>query len=122
MQVRKVNMTRWYIIILVSWALCVPKMIGAGTEPARFFKGLKGSLIQHAESIYHTEIYIAQNDPKKPSNAVTAEDLSKTKEKETLSNPRTKDKNARKHPKQIKPFVPSEKIPADQGVDFPYDI
>jgi hypothetical protein len=85
-------------------------------------KGLNGLLIQHVESIHHTGIYFAQNDPKKPSNAVTAEDLSKAKEKETPAKSRTKDKNAPKSPKQIKPFIPSEKIPADQGVDFPYDI
>lgn len=122
MQVLKVNMIKWYIIIMVCCTLCVPKMTGAGTEPARSLKGLNGSLIQHAESIYHTGIYFAQNDPKKPSNADTAEDLSKTKEKETPSKPRTKHKSAQERPKQIKPFVPSEKIPADQGVDFPYDI
>ena len=34
----------------------------------------------------------------------------------------TKDKNLEKKRKEKKIFVPSEKIPADQGVDFPYDI
>jgi len=34
----------------------------------------------------------------------------------------SKDKNTLKKIKQLKPFIPSEKVPADQGVDFPYDI
>jgi hypothetical protein len=115
-------MTHWYIIIIVCLGVCVPKMTGAGTEPARSLNGLNGSLIQLVESTAYAGIYFAQNDPKKTSNTVTADDLSKAEEKTTQSETLTKDKNAKKKPKQMKPFVPSEKIPADQGVDFPYDI
>jgi len=32
------------------------------------------------------------------------------------------EKKTEPNQKQLKPFVPSEEIPADQGVDFPYDI
>jgi hypothetical protein len=115
-------MINWHIIIMVCLGVCVPQMTGAGTEPARSLKGLKGPLIQHVKSTHHAEIYFAQNDPKKTSNTVTADDLSKTDKKTTPSETLTKDKNAKKNTKQIKSFVPSEKIPADQGVDFPYDI
>lgn len=115
-------MTHWYIIIIVCLGVCVPKMTCAGTEPARSLNGLNGPLIQNVESTQHTGIYFAQNDPKKTSNTVTADDLSKTEKKTTQSETLTKDKNAKKKPKQMKPFVPSETIPADQGVDFPYDI
>jgi hypothetical protein len=118
----KINMSNWYIIIMVCLGVCVPKMTGAGTGPARFLKELNGPLIQNVKSPAHAETYVAQNDPKKTSNTVTADDLSKTKIKTTPSETLIKDKNAQKNTKQIKPFVPSEKIPADQGVDFPYDI
>lgn len=115
-------MTNWYIIIIVCLGVCVPKMTCAGTEPARSSNGLNGPLIQNVESTQHAGIYFSQNDPKKTSDTVTADDLSKAEEKTTQSETLTKDKNAKKNTKQMKPFVPSETIPADQGVDFPYDI
>jgi hypothetical protein len=108
--------------MIVCLGVCVPKMTGAGTESARSFNGLNGPLIQNVESTQHAGIYFAQNDPKKPSKTVTGDDLSKTEEKTTQSETLTKDKNTKKKPKQMKPFIPSETIPADQGVDFPYDI
>ena len=115
-------MTHWYIIIMVCLGVCVPQMTGAGTGPARSLTGLNGSMIQNVKSTHHAGIYVAQNDPKKTSNTITADDLSKAGEKTTPSEPLTEDKNAPKNTKQITPFVPSEEIPADQGVDFPYDI
>ena len=115
-------MTNWYIIIIVCLGVCIPKMTCAGTEPARSLNGLNGQLIQNVESTQYAGIYFAQNDPKKTSNTVTANDLSKAEGKTTQSKTLTKEKNVRKNTKQLKPFVPSETIPADQGVDFPYDI
>jgi len=102
---------KWYIIIMVCLTVCVPQMTGAGTETSSSLKGLNGTLIQNQEPTQHSGIYFAQNGPKKRSNTATNnDDFPKAEEK---TNPSAK---------QIKPFVPSEKIPADQGVDFPYDI
>ncbi|MGD9244293.1 MAG: hypothetical protein PVH36_05130 [Desulfobacterales bacterium] len=115
-------MMKWYIIIMVCLAVCVPQMTGAGTETSSSLKGLNGTLIQNQEPTQRSGIYFAQNDPKKRSNTATNDDLPKAEEKTTPSKTLTKDKNAQKSTKQIKPFVPSEKIPVDQGVDFPYDI
>ena len=115
-------MNNWYIIIIVYLALCFPKVTCAGTEPARSLNSLNGPLIQNVESTQHAGIYFAQNDPKKTLNTVTANDLSKAEGKTTQSKTMTKEKNVRKNTKQLKPFVPSETIPADQDVDFPYDI
>jgi hypothetical protein len=97
-------------------------MTGFGNDTSSALKALNGTLIQNQESTPHTETYFSQNDPKKTPNTSTAEDLSKTKNKETPSKTLKKDKNDQERAKQITPFVPSEKIPADQGVDFPYDI
>ncbi|MEA1947455.1 MAG: hypothetical protein U9N83_09165 [Thermodesulfobacteriota bacterium] len=115
-------MTNLYIIIIVCLGVCVPKMTCAETEQARSLNCLNGPLVQNVESTQHAGIHFAQNDPKKTSDTVTADDLSKAEEKTTQSETITKDKNAPKNTKQMKPFVPSETIPADQGVDFPYDI
>ncbi len=113
-------MTNWYIIIIVCLGVCVPKMTCAGTEPARSLNGLNGPLVQNVESSQDAGIFFSQNDKKKTSDTVTADDTLKVDENtpETL----TKEKNAKKKTKKLKPFVPSETIPADQGVDFPYDI
>jgi hypothetical protein len=107
---------------MICLGVCAPQMTGAGTEPARALKALNGMSIHRAAPSHHGGIYLAQNDPKKTPPPVTNHDLPKAGEKTTPSETLIKDKNAPKNTKQIKPFVPSEKIPADQGVDFPYDI
>jgi hypothetical protein len=115
-------MTNLYIIIMICLGVCAPKITGAATEPARFLKALNGLRIYRLEPSPHGEIYLAQNDPKKTQTPVTNHDLPKAGEKTTPSETMTKDKNTQKNTRQITPFMPSEKIPADQGVDFPYDI
>jgi len=115
-------MNYWYIIIVVCLGLYVPQMTCAGSEPARCLNDLNGPLVKNAESTRHAGTYFAQNDPKKTPGTDTADDVSNAKEKTTPSKTLTKDKNAPKKTKPMKPFVPSETIPADQGVDFPYDI
>jgi len=115
-------MTHWYIIIIVCLGVCVPKMTCAGTEPARSLNGLNGPLVQNVESSQDARIFFSQNDKKKTSDTVTADDTLKVDENTTQPETLTKEKNVKKKTKKLKPFVPSETIPADQGVDFPYDI
>ena len=115
-------MTNWYIIIIVCLGVCVPKMTCAGTEPARSLNSLNEPLLQKAESSHDAVIFFAQNDKKKTSDTVTADDTLKVDENTSRPETLTKEKNAKKKTKKLKPFVPSETIPADQGVDFPYDI
>lgn len=64
----------------------------------------------------------AQNDPKKPSDRVSHDEASKTRNDTNKPKTLTEEKNVPKKTKPVKPFVPSETIPADQGVDLPYDI
>ena len=111
-----------YIIITVYLALCFPKVTCAGTEPAKSLNGLNGPLVQNVESSQDAGIFFSQNDKKKTSDTVTANDTLKVDENTTPPEILTKEKNAKKKTKKLKPFVPSETIPADQGVDFPYDI
>jgi hypothetical protein len=115
-------MNHWYIIIIVCLGVCVPQIPHAGSKPAKPLNGLNGPLIKNVESTRHAGKYFAQNDPKKRSSTVTADDLSKAGEKTPPSETPTKDKDAPINTTPMKPFVPSETIPADQGVDFPYDI
>lgn len=97
--------------------ICLAGTIWAGTLPKGFLSELNVSIGQHSRSTY-----FAQNDPKKPSDNVSTDDASKTHKNTNKPKTLTPEKNAPKKTKQMKPFVPSETIPADQGVDFPYDI
>jgi len=102
--------------------VCVSQIQRAGSDPAKPLNGLNGPLIKNVECTRHEVKYFAQNDPKKRSSTVTSDDLSKAGKKTPPSDTLTKDKDAPINTKPMKPFVPSETIPADQGVDFPYDI
>lgn len=60
----------------------------------------------------------AQNDT--GENEASASSKSDTETKKTESTDDEKDKAAKSKP--LKPFIPSEKIPGEQAVDFPVDI
>jgi hypothetical protein len=95
-------MVKWYSIVFVSMWICIPEM------------SYPSGLSEH----YHSEILrFTQNDTNK-----SAESTVKNNEKETKGKTSNKEKDDPQKRKQLKPFVPSETIPADQGVDFPYDI
>lgn len=115
-------MIRWCVIIIASFWLCIPKGICAGTGPKRSLEGLNGPLVQNVESTQHAGICFAQNNKKKTSGNITADGSEKADEDATKQETLTKEKNTQKNTKPLKPFVPTEKIPADQGVDFPYNI
>lgn len=89
----------------------------AGTVPAGFLYELNVPLGQHLGSTY-----FAQNDQKKPSDNVSFDDASRTHKDTNKPKTLIQEKNVPKKTKPVKPFVPSETIPVDQGVDFPYDI
>jgi len=115
-------MTNRYIIIIASLWLCVPKMTCAGTALMRSLDALNGPVLQNVESIQDAETFFAQNDKRKTSDGVRGHGIEKADEDATQPETLTQEKNASKKAKQLKPFTPSETIPADQGVDFPYDI
>jgi hypothetical protein len=111
------TMEKRVLIIIALLGTCLSGAIWAGTAPTGFLYESNLFLGQHSGITY-----FAQNDPKKPSDDVSTEDASKT-QKDTHK-PRTliQEKDVPKKTKPMKPFVPSETIPVDQGVDFPYDI
>ncbi|MFC1830084.1 hypothetical protein ACFL0O_10785 [Thermodesulfobacteriota bacterium] len=107
---------------MALFCLCFPAMTGAGTGPLGPSVGSTIELFQDGVAIQTTGRYLAQNDNREtPSER---NDGSNEKADNDTIRPDTpkKEKNAPKKTEPLKPFVPSEKIPADQGVDFPYDI
>ena len=111
------TMVNRFFIAIALLGTCLFGATWAGTVPTGFFYELNVPLGQHSESTY-----FAQNDPKKPSDNASANDASKTHKDTIKPKTLTQDKNAPKKTNPMKPFVPSETIPVDQGVDFPYDI
>ncbi len=69
-------------------------------------------------------IVLAANDNNKPDDTEKAASGSGSKGSETESKPTVEgqEKSSKTKPRSLKPFVPSEKIPGDQAVDFPVDI
>ena len=65
-------------------------------------------------------IVLAQNDKTAPDENGKSQSGSETDESEPAADDKNKSSNAKSKP--LKPFVPSEKIPGDQAVDFPVDI
>ena len=88
----------------------------------RSLDGSNRPVLQNVESTQDPETFFAQNDKRKTSDDVRGHGIEKADEDATQPEASTKKKNAQIKTKQLKPFIPSETIPADQGVDFPYDI
>jgi len=111
------TMANRIFIAIALLGTCLLGATWAGTMPAGFLYELTVPMGQRLESNCY-----AQNDPKKPSDSVTVDDAVKLHKDTDKPKTLTPEKNVPKKTKQMKPFVPSETIPADQGVDFPYDI
>jgi hypothetical protein len=69
-------------------------------------------------------IVFTQNDHSTPDDEAKTASGSDTTESKPESAPANDDKNksSKAESKPLKPFVPSEKIPGEQAVDFPVDI
>lgn len=67
---------------------------------------------------------MAQNDNTAPDDSEKSDSGSENKgsESESKSTTDDKDNSVKTKSKPLKPFVPSEKIPGEQAVDFPVDI
>ena len=88
----------------------------------RSLDALNRPVVQNVESTQDPGKNFVQNDKKKTLEGVTGNGIEKADEDTTQPETLTQDKNAKEKAKQLKPFTPTETIPADQAVDFPYDI
>ncbi|MBW2604659.1 MAG: hypothetical protein JRE28_10150 [Deltaproteobacteria bacterium] len=110
-------MANRFFIAVALLGTCFLGATWAGTVPAGFLYELSVPFGQHIGSTC-----FAQNDPPKPSDSVSTDDSSKTHKDTNKPKTLTQEKNVPEKTKPVKPFVPSETIPVDQGVDLPYDI
>ena len=107
------------ITVLAIWifCLCMSQALGKGASFPAMDSGYPAGL--PFGSLNLESIVLAQNDS-------TDDDGEKPKSESDAKDSETADKDEKKSsetaPKPLKPFVPSEKIPGDQAVDFPADI
>jgi hypothetical protein len=66
------------------------------------------------------QVFWAQNDTSENEKTEGSKSGTETKKSESTDDDKKKSSDATSKP--LKPFVPSEKIPGDQAVDFPVDI
>jgi hypothetical protein len=80
--------------------------------------------VQGSNSLRQEAIVLAANDNNRPDDTEKATSGSETKgsEIESKTTVEGKEKSSNTKPRPLKPFVPSEKIPGEQAVDFPVDI
>jgi len=76
------------------------------------------------KTVKQEAIVLAANDNNRPDDTEKATSGSETKgsEIESKTTVEGKEKSSNTKPRPLKPFVPSEKIPGEQAVDFPVDI
>jgi len=75
------------------------------------------------ETLNLASIVFAQNDNTAPDDSEKSKSESEAKGSEAEPEQVDKEKKSSKEAlKPLKPFVPSEKIPGEQAVDFPVDI
>ena len=115
-------MKNQYFIIMAVFCLCFQAVAVAGNEPL-------GPLVESTIKRFQDEVpiqitgrYLSQNENRDISGERNDGRNEKVDNDTTQTDTPEKEKNAPKKTEPLKPFVPSEKIPADQGVDFPYDI
>ena len=79
---------------------------------------------QGSSPLKQNSIVLAANDNIEPNDAEKAASGSGSKGSKTETKPTVEgqEKSSKTKPRPLKPFVPSEKIPGDQAVDFPVDI
>ena len=80
--------------------------------------------VQSSNSLKQNSIVLAANDKSDPDGNDKSKSVANGQEPKPESEPAADDKSksSKAKSKPLKPFVPSEKIPGGQAVDFPVDI
>ena len=108
------------IAVMAIWifCLCMSQALGKG---ANFLAMDNGHSEGWAFATLNPEsTVLAQNDDARVDDSERSKSGSKTDGSEAAAD--DEKKSSEDKPKPLEPFVPSEKIPGDQAVDFPVDI
>ncbi len=108
------------IAVLAIWILCLCISQASG-EGAHFPATAIGRPVVLAFGTLDQESKIlAQND--KTASEDSDKSISNSESDESEAAAEDEQKSSEAESKPLKPFVPSEKIPGEQAVDFPVDI
>jgi hypothetical protein len=111
-----VKMQTIVVTIILMISLSTLPVVGGGIDLAAAVPGqLK---VPDSRTIYPEQPFWAQNDTGDSEKTESPKSNTGTKESESAED----DKSENSKSKPLKPFVPSEKIPGEQAVDFPVDI
>jgi len=106
------------LTIILIFSVCAPPVMGRlGDSPDADSGQLKGPAFG---AIYPDHVFWAQNDTGENEKTEGSKSDAETKKSESTDD--DKGKTSKSKSKPLKPFVPSEKIPGEQAVDFPVDI
>ena len=105
------------MVVALGWLFTSPG--AAALDTARAPGGFETAMAPDDGAGRLVEHYWVKKDGTDSSEEKSADIPEKTGK---ASSQQPAEKKTDPNQKQLKPFVPSEKIPADQGVDFPYDI
>ena len=116
---KKLIMVMTSVLIL---GLCPPLAMGKRVDAPALENDFSENPTFGAEKV--GSIVFAQNDNSTPDDETKTTSGSETSESKPESVPAEDEKNksSKAESKPLKPFVPSEKIPGEQAVDFPVDI
>jgi hypothetical protein len=108
-----------FVTAMVLLGICLAEVPWVETVPTGCFYESNVPIEKYCSG---RPTYFAQNDQKKSSDNASTHDTSKITKDTEKPKRSIQETGVPKKTKPMKPFVPSEKIPADQGVDLPYDI
>ena len=112
------------ITAIAAWIFLMGAPVALGMHPIAPSTDHRRTESLACGTVMQNSIVLAANDNNKPDDTEKATSGSESKGSETESKPTVegKEKSSKTKPRPLKPFVPSEKIPGDQAVDFPVDI
>ena len=110
------------LIILVSCLMSAPAALAwISLAPNLAAERIKSI---HTFELNRESIVVAENKPQaaESGNQSTNENKNQSPDSETADREKSGSNSNDAETKPLKPFKPSEEIPADQAVDFPVDI
>ena len=106
------------LTIILIFSVSAPPAMGRPVDSPDADSGqLKGPAFG---AIYPDHVLWAQNDTGENEKTDGSKSGAETKKSEPTDNDKSQTSKSKSKP--LKPFVPSEKIPGEQAVDFPVDI
>jgi len=113
-----------YIAVTAASILLMSTPLASEMRAIGLYESSGQADMQGSNSLKQNSIVLAANDNSNPDDTekATSGSTSKGSQTESKTTLEGQEKSSNAKPRPLKPFVPSEKIPGGQAVDFPVDI